>query len=238
MKAGLWRSANATDGQKMGQSVRGRISNPIPIPNAGDDQFSLENPGSSPPKPHAPDEGDTISQRPPRSPRHNHQTTISSSSFQHTGLGPVSGDASDVAHSKSSGSNNSLSASAAPAATSGPSPTSGFTRDSPPRRTNPSSQIRYSVVTESSQRTGDTNNRDFPQRKKSTIRGALSKLFGRRKKSKSQGSNVPEHSSGTTSVQIRSVSLMSPPVCPFRTIARRVWAVRGIPDLASLTISI
>lgn len=224
MKAGLLRSATATDRQKMGQSIRGRISNPIPIPNAGDEDFS-RTPVSSPPNPHVPDEGDPASQRPSRSPRHHHHTATSLSSLPQTGPDPVSGNASDVAHSKNSGSNNSLPVSAAPAPAParsfGPSPSSGFARDSPHRRTttNQSSQIRYSVVSASSQRTGGTGNRDSPQRKKSTIRGALSKLFGRKKKAKSQGSTIPEHSSGTTSVQYRSVSLWSLPICPYRMIA-------------------
>lgn len=209
MKAGLLRSATATDRQKMGPSnIRGRISNPIPIPNAGDEDFTSRNLATSLPEPHVAVEGDPVSQRPPR----HHHAAPSSSSLPPTGPAPVSGNASDVAHSGNGGSDNSLPASAAPAGSSGPSPTSGLARDSPHRRrtTNQSSQIRYSAISTSSQRTGGTANKDAPQRKKSTIRGALSKLFGRKKKAKSQGSTIPEHSSGTTSVQYRSVCLLNP----------------------------
>ena len=219
-------SATATDRQKMGRkSIRGRISNPIPIPNPGDEDFSSRNPGSSPPNPHVLDEGDPVAQRPSRSTGHHHHTATSSSSLPQTGPAPVLGDAPDVAHSKNSGSNNSLPASGAPTGSSGPSPTSGLARDSPHRRTttNQSSQIRYSVVSTSSQRTGGgTSSKDTPQRKKSPIRGALSKLFGRKKKAKSQGSTIPEHSSGTNSVQYRSVSRSSLPECPCRITFIRI----------------
>ena len=193
----------------MGQSIRGKISNPIPIPNAGDEDFNPQNPGPTAPKPHVLDDRAPVPQHPSRPPRHHHNNTASSSTLPHTALAPGTSSPPDIEDSQNSGSNNSLPMSAAPAGSSGPSPVSGSARNSPQRRTNQSSQIRYSAISASSQRTGDTGSREPPQRKKSTIRGALSKLFGRKKKGKSQGSSVPEHSSGTTSVQHRSVSLES-----------------------------
>lgn len=209
MKAGLWRSATGSGRQQMGQSIRGRISNPIPIPNAGDEDFHPENPGPTAPKPHVPDDESPVSHHPSKPPRHYHNNTASSSTLPHTALAAATSNAPETEDRKDRGSNNSLPMSTVPAGSSGPSAVSGSARNSPQRRTNQSSQIRYSAITVSSQRTGDTSSRDLPQRKKSTIRGALSKLFGRKKKSKSQGSSIPEQSSGTTSVQHRSVSLDS-----------------------------
>lgn len=207
MKTGLWRSATGSGRQQMGQSIRGKISHPIPIPNAGDEDFNPQNPGPTAPKPHVLDDGAPVSQHTSRPPRHQHNNTASSSALPHTALAPATSNAQE--DSQDRGSNNSLPMSTAPAGSSGPSAVSGSVRNSPQRRTNNSSQVRYSAISASSQRTGDTGSKDLPQRKKSTIRGALSKLFGRKKKAKSQGSSVPEHSSGTTSVQHRSVSLDS-----------------------------
>lgn len=201
MKTGLWRSATGTGRPKTNQSIRGRISNPIPIPSIGEEELHPGESSSALPASRSPDAGDAGSQRAPRSPPRHRHTATSSSSLPYNGSVPVSGNASDVAHGNNSGSNNSL-PTAARAGSSGPSPASDSAR---PPRTNRSSQIRYSAITASSQRTGDTSNRDAPQRKKSTIRGALSKLFGRRKKVRSQGSTDPGHSSGA-SFQHRSVS--------------------------------
>jgi hypothetical protein len=65
--------------------------------------------------------------------------------------------------------------------------------------------MRYSLVSvTSTQRTGTTSNKDLPQRKKSTLRGALSRLFGRKKKGGSQGSSSRTSAFGGSS-QHRSV---------------------------------
>lgn len=205
MKDGLLRSATGTGRQKMSRSIRGKISNPIPIPTAGDENFPSRNPGSSPPRPHVPENGDSATPHPSNPHGHHHKPVPSSSSLPYTGPSRVSGNPSEVAHGKDGGSDNSLPSSAALAGSSGPTPSSGIGMDPSQRRTSHSAQVRYSAISTSSQ-TGGTSNRDSPQRKKSTIRGALSKLFGRKKKSKSQSSTGPTPSSGT-SIQHRSVSL-------------------------------
>ncbi|KAI1083264.1 hypothetical protein F5B20DRAFT_454132 [Whalleya microplaca] len=70
---------------------------------------------------------------------------------------------------------------------SGPSQASNIS-NSPPRRrrTAHSSTLRYSAVSDG---TGTGTDTDRPQRKKSTIRTALGKLFGRKKKGTSQAFN-------------------------------------------------
>lgn len=194
MKTGLWRSATGTGRPKTNQSIRGRISNPIPILNVGEEEIHSEEHAPALPASRSPDAGDAASQRAPRSPPRRQHAATPSSSLPYNGTVPASGNGSAVAHSNNSGSNNSL-PTAGRAGSSGPSPASDSAR---PPGTNRSSQIRYSAITASSQRTGDTSNKEAPQRKKSTIRGALSKLFGRRKKARSQGSTDPGHSSGTS----------------------------------------
>lgn len=73
------------------------------------------------------------------------------------------------------------------------------------RRTNASSNLRYSAVSASSEQTGAS--KDRPQRKKSTLRGALGKLFGRKKKTSSQGSTDSQRvSTYNASNQHKSVS--------------------------------
>lgn len=217
MKPGLWRSATGTGRPKTNQSIRGRISNPIPIPSIGEEEIQSGDSASALPASRSPDAGDASSQHAPRSPPRHQHTTASSSSLPYSGPAPASGNVPDVAYGNNSDSNNSLHT-AAQAGSAGPSPASDSARLP---KTNRSSQIRYSAITASSQRTGDTSNRDAPQRKKSTIRGALSKLFRRKKKARSQGSTDPEHSSGA-SFQHGSVSHQSLLIC-----LRNIDTVRG-----------
>ncbi|KAL8370813.1 hypothetical protein RB595_000923 [Gaeumannomyces hyphopodioides] len=84
------------------------------------------------------------------------------------------------------------------------SPSSGTGTSPGHKRTNPSSTLRYSVVSNTSGNT--TDNR--PQRKKSTLRGAFSKLFSRKKKNKgslqSSGDDTDRTSSVVPSTQHRS----------------------------------
>ena len=225
MKTGLWKSATGTSRPKTNQSIRGRISNPIPIPNIGEEEFHSGEHAPALTTSRSPNAGDDASQHAPRSPPRYQHTAASSSSLPYDGPVPVSGNGSDVAHSNNSGSNNSL-PTATRAGSSGPSPAFDSAR---PPRADRSSQIRYSAITASSQRTGDTSNRDAPQRKKSTLRGALSKLFGRRKKARSQGSTDPGHRSGA-SFQHLSVSHESflIPLCnidQIRSYVARLFAV-------------
>ncbi|KLU87656.1 hypothetical protein MAPG_06651 [Magnaporthiopsis poae ATCC 64411] len=84
------------------------------------------------------------------------------------------------------------------------SPSSGTGTSPGRRRTNPSSTLRYSVVSNTSGNTAENR----PQRKKSTLRGAFSKLFGRKKKNKasiqSSGDDTDRTSSVVPSTQHRS----------------------------------
>lgn len=87
-------------------------------------------------------------------------------------------------------------------------PTAASGSDSPPNssahgtavdspagyRANPPNTLRYSIVSaDTSQSRGS---RDRPQRKKSTLRGALGKLFGRKKKSNSNNNTTYNNSVG------------------------------------------
>lgn len=74
-----------------------------------------------------------------------------------------------------------------------------------PRRTNPSSTLRYSTVSEAPTGTTGRSRDGAPQRKKSTLRSALGKLFGRRKKQGSS-STIGRMSGMITTSQHRSVS--------------------------------
>lgn len=223
MKPGLWKSATGTGRPKTNQSIRGRISNPIPIPSIGEEEIQSGDSASALPASRSPDPGDASSQHASRSPPRHQHTATSSASLPYSGPTPVPGDVSDVAYGNNSDSNNSLHT-AAQAGSSGPSPAPDSARLP---KTNRSSQIRYSAITASSQRTCDTSNRDAPQRKKSTIRGALSKLFRRKKKARSQGSTDPGHSSGA-SFQHGSVS-HQPLLIPLRAIkTARSYAARPL----------
>ncbi|GJC79958.1 hypothetical protein ColLi_02796 [Colletotrichum liriopes] len=164
---GLFKSANPTPAtgavprSLTGQSIRGKISGPIPIPSPSDDEFPMRNPGTGIATPLA--GGDMKEQQlhPPQpEPR---AGSIVSVAQPEVSQAPRTD--SVVAPTGSAGSG-----STSP-------PTSGAHANSPQsqRRTNGSSHLRYSAVSASSEQTGGS--RDRPQRKKSTLRGALGKLF-------------------------------------------------------------
>jgi len=209
MKVHLWKSGSAAGRQKTGQSIRGKISGPIPIPNPIDDEFPMRNPGTGIATP-LPADGNEPQF--PVLPAQQVEASSSSAAVPATQSIPAVPDARpEVAHNtKSTNSTHSRTRSGTGSASaSGPSPTSGLpgttgTNTSPRRRTNPSSTLRYSTVSGSSHRTGNTSNKDVPQRKKSTIRGALSKLFGRKKKSDGGHDSIEEGTIGSS--QHRSVS--------------------------------
>ncbi|KAH9242924.1 hypothetical protein K456DRAFT_118509 [Colletotrichum gloeosporioides 23] len=159
---GLFKSANssapsATNRSMTGQSIRGKISGPIPIPNPIDDEFPMRNPGTGIATP--PVVGSTVATPQPEV----SQPPRTESVVVPPGTGSTSGSSPTAASHANSHSN---------------SPQSQ-------RRTNVSSNLRYSTVSAASEQTGASKER--PQRKKSTLRGALGKLFGRKKKG-SQGS--------------------------------------------------
>ncbi|KAL8419633.1 hypothetical protein RB594_002717 [Gaeumannomyces avenae] len=76
------------------------------------------------------------------------------------------------------------------------SPSSGTGTSPGHKRTNPSSTLRYSVVSNTSGNTADNR----PQRKKSTLRGAFSKLFSRKKKNKTSLQGSGDETDRTSSV--------------------------------------
>ncbi|KAK6227041.1 hypothetical protein QIS74_00596 [Colletotrichum tabaci] len=165
-------ATGATPRSLTGQSIRGKISGPIPIPSPSDDEFPMRNPGTGIATPLA--GGDMKNQQlhlPQAEPRAGSIVSVA-----HPEMSQPPRTDSVVAPTGSAGSD-----SMSP-------PTSGIHAHSPQsqRRTNGSSHLRYSAVSASSAQTGGS--RDRPQRKKSTLRGALGKLFGRKKKTSSQGS--------------------------------------------------
>ncbi|ROT35266.1 hypothetical protein SODALDRAFT_60167 [Sodiomyces alkalinus F11] len=193
MKVSIFKSASAAGDPasprpKAGQSIRGRISGPIPILIPTDDEFPVRNPGAGIAMTAGGDAHDDQLQ---------HQ-----SSAPPDFVTPVSAQVSrpEIAQYTGSGSDSGreLAAAAAAAALApGPStraealqtpsePPPAVPREPPQghRRANPPSTVRYSVVSEATQGTGSSKGK--PQRKKSTLRGAFSKLFGRRKKSEGQ----------------------------------------------------
>ncbi|KAK2004704.1 hypothetical protein LX36DRAFT_563960 [Colletotrichum falcatum] len=171
---GLFKSPNQTSppGALPGQSIRGKISGPIPIPTPTDDEFPIRNPGTGIATPLA---AADMKEQQLLSPQAEHRAG-SVVSVTQPEAAPAPRADSVAAPARSVGSR---STSPPPTATQGNSPQSQ-------RRTNVSSNLRYSAVSASSEQTGES--RDRPQRKKSTLRGALGKLFGRKKKTESQGS--------------------------------------------------
>ncbi|KAF9879901.1 hypothetical protein CkaCkLH20_02712 [Colletotrichum karsti] len=174
---GLFKSANPpappNNRSMTGQSIRGKISGPIPIPNPVDDEFPMRNPGTGIATPVTAGDMREQQMNPPQA-------------------DPVAGSTVSVPHPEVSQVPRTDSVAVPPGtgSTSGSSPTSAtHTHTNSPqsqRRTNMSSNLRYSAVSASSEQTGAS--KDRPQRKKSTLRGALGKLFGRKKKNGSQGS--------------------------------------------------
>ncbi|KAI6382928.1 hypothetical protein MCOR25_000442 [Pyricularia grisea] len=68
------------------------------------------------------------------------------------------------------------------------------------RRTNVPSTVRYSAISNNSANTGALSSDSRPQRKKSTLRNALSKLFGRKKKKGTGSSSSAGDTDRTSSV--------------------------------------
>ncbi|KAG7133719.1 hypothetical protein HYQ45_008148 [Verticillium longisporum] len=166
---------------KTGQSIRGKISGPIPIPTPTDDEFPMRNPGTGIATPLSTEDRERQLQT-----EAGHQT---SAPFTQPEAVPTRNTDSVMAPSGSGSVTGSASGSG-----TGSAHTHQIPRGSPQsqRRTNPPSTLRHSVVSEATENTN--NGKDKPQRKKSTLRGAFSKLFGRRKKTTSL-SAPPERAS-------------------------------------------
>ncbi|KAK3341557.1 hypothetical protein B0T25DRAFT_466391 [Lasiosphaeria hispida] len=200
----LWKPGAVAGRAKPGhKSIRGTISAPIPIPSVlDDDEFPIRNPGSAKAMTTIDDEF----------PMRNPGTGIA------TAVPPTEPDSEPDAAPEAptnpppappSGSGVSIgrSASRTPPQTVSPQRASPQ-RVSPPRtspfraRTSPSvarsinpplSTIRYSTISDAP--SGQTNqSKDTPTRKKSTLRSALGRLFGRKKKN-----STSSQESGATS---------------------------------------
>ncbi|KAK2065868.1 hypothetical protein LY76DRAFT_135556 [Colletotrichum caudatum] len=176
---GLFKSPNqppapgAPSRSLTGESIRGKISGPIPIPSPSDDEFPMRNPGTGIATPLAATADMKEQQQLPPQAEPRAGSIVSLAQPE---LTPGPRTESVVAPARPAGSR---STSPPASGTHGNSPQSQ-------RRTNVSTNLRYSAVSASSGQTGES--RDRPQRKKSTLRGALGKLFGRKKKTGSQGS--------------------------------------------------
>lgn len=231
----LWKSTSNAGRPNPGQqksNVRGRISGPIPIP-IPDDEFPIRSPGSGIAIPGSKDDefpirkpGSGIASTYPllEEPQETHssvQSQLQPPSFQ---VGPTAGSASgshvdDNVEDITGNSNLDAPLQSPPEVPlHSQTPTSQHvTRTSPqrtsPRRTSPtvqrtagSSTMRYSTV---SQVPSTQSTEGDPTRKKSTLRTALGRLFGRKKKSmdSQRSSNPAGRASGTLgSAQHHSVS--------------------------------
>lgn len=231
---GLWKSSSSAGRPKPGQhqsSIRGRISGPIPIPNAGDDdEFPIRSPGSGIAIPASKDDefrirkpGSGIATTYPLSeePQETH-SQVQTHQLQppsQAGISAVSVSGSHTDDTQNSTSNQEAPSQSPPepplesrapsghyATRTSPQRTSPQRTSPAVRRTNAVSTLRNSTASEAP----TTQSKEgAPKRKQSTLRTALGRLFGRKKKSlDSQGSShASGRASGTLgSTQHRSVS--------------------------------
>ncbi|KFA73566.1 hypothetical protein S40288_09455, partial [Stachybotrys chartarum IBT 40288] len=151
------------------QSIRGRISSPIPIPNPMDDQH----PVPDPPSVHiAPALASEVNDTPSELPRRDKSASP---------MMPSPGPRSTLISNRSP----------EPEALLSSSVPSGMAHESasPVLRTSPPNAVRYSTMSVSAGTEQSGNSKDQPQRKKSSLRGALGRLFGRKKSTPSPESN-------------------------------------------------
>ncbi|KAK8088866.1 hypothetical protein PG997_003827 [Apiospora hydei] len=168
MKGGLLKSPSSAGRPKTGQSnIRGKISGPIPIPSpADDDEFPIREHGTGQATPLA-------SEAPNRlAPPQERASVIDSQST--TGPTRVSPEERTPSRTR--------------LGTSQASENSGSPAQ---QRTIRSSTLRYSSVSNNTD-----SERDTPQRKKSTLRSTLSKLFGRKKKHAAKVGSLEAHHEG------------------------------------------
>ncbi|KAK6864716.1 hypothetical protein PG995_001244 [Apiospora arundinis] len=165
MKGGLLKSPSSAGRPKPGQSnIRGKISGPIPIHNpAEDDEFPIRERGTGHATPLGGEGPNRLAPPPERG------SVIDSQSTN----GQVR-----VSPEERTPSRNQL----------GTSQTSENSGSPAQQRTIRSSTLRYSTVSNNTD-----SEHDAPQRKKSTLRNALSKLFGRKKKGASSGGSLETH---------------------------------------------
>ncbi|OIW35057.1 hypothetical protein CONLIGDRAFT_675999 [Coniochaeta ligniaria NRRL 30616] len=220
-------------------SIRGRISGPIPIPNPGDDdEFPIRTPGSGIAIPANDDENFEFPIRKPGAgiattyplPEDTPEGQDTPAQRQHTqelqppppqaGTAAVSVSGSNTDTSQNSNADPEPPSHAAPGPPSDSRSSSGHRatktppRVSPPQRRSPPSQtiapasaLRYSTVSEAP--TSQSRDGASPKRKKSTLRTALGRLFGRKKKSRDSQGLTP--SSRRTSAIVSSTQHRSDP---------------------------
>lgn len=196
------------------QSIRGRISGPIPQPNPlDDDEFPMRNPGTGIASA-TPIENDLVLQRQLQ------QSASKPASPVTPGFAPAVAQTFPLPSASSARVDGSAivdvpqtvmehpstpTQQPQPPSSSDPSPDGGVSSVSGARsstmtkahRANPSNSARYSSVSANSQKTGYSNpaadgQNGPPQRKKSTLRSAIGKLLGRRKKKEGSLSSVSE----------------------------------------------
>lgn len=213
------------------QSIRGlRISGPIPMSSTNtieDDEFPIRNPGTGIASA-TPLDSELVPPQPPHPPQQALASPVTQAfaPVAQSTPTPIRADIVDVPQTvpEHPGSPSPHPYSL-PHASSGPSPEGGASsgasaaRSSPARyqRTNPSTNTRFSTnLSINSGKTGDTSAHDVsnspPQRKKSTLRSALSKFLRRKKKDGSLSSvsetdrqsalssGPPQHRSVSTSI--------------------------------------
>ena len=183
MKGGLLKSPSSAGRPKPGQSnIRGKISGPIPIQNpAEDDEFPMRERGTG----HATPLGSEAPNR--LAPPQERGSIIDNQSTN----GQVRVSPEERTPSRNQ------------PGTSQASENSGSPAQ---QRTTRSSTLRYSTVSNNTD-----SDRDTPQRKKSTLRSALSKLFGRKKKNSSNGGSLETHHENPSEPALqRSVSWIRP----------------------------
>ncbi|KAJ0121071.1 hypothetical protein J7T55_008231 [Diaporthe amygdali] len=186
------------------QSIRGlRISGPIPMTNPiEDDEFPIRNPGTGIASA-TPLDSDPIPPPPPPQAIPTLASPVTQAFSPVAQSAPIRADIVDVPQtvpehpgSPSPHPYSQQLGSSGPSPEGGASSGASAARSSPARyqRTNPSTTTRFSTISANSGKTGDTSHdvsNSPPQRKKSTLRSALSK-FLRRKKKEGSLSSVSE----------------------------------------------
>lgn len=187
-----WRSASSAErhvespsslsrSKPESRSIRGRISNPIPIPGPMDDEFPMRNPGSTM----------VVQVAEPDSSNSEADVAQRQIAREPTAATPSSASVGDTQVVAQAASREPERAGSAHETTTNETGISIPTHDSSPNGTaanyggatainNGNVNVRYSTFSTSSTR--ETPQHTKPQRKKSTLRGVFSKLFGRKKK--------------------------------------------------------
>lgn len=238
------------------QTIRGRISGPIPMPNPlDDDEFPMRNPGtgiasstpidndlavqrqlqssiSKPASPVTPGFAPGVAQTFPPLTGGGRVDMID---VPQTVLEHPSTPTQQIQHPPSSGTTTTGGGGGGPSPEGGASSVSAThssTTKAAHRANNPSGSARYSGVSANSQKTGNSNSNapadGPPQRKKSTLRSAIGKFLRRGKKKEGSLSSVSEidRQVALGGQQHRSVSSGLLDEPPFANILCKGWSAR------------